>query len=428
MSKSLSSAPDASAAPPAQESSPTGGSLGRGNAAAQEAMKKAQGGGAYKVQRGDTLWGIAKAAYGNGALWSEIQQANPDKVQQGGDLIFAGSVLELPVVDPDGGEQQGSGGQTPAVGPDLRSTDFGVFEVYPDAFTGPLPATADGIQVVRESTFQQYQQEALTQAVNPDIDALEDNVSFERTVVTIAGEQVAVSSKAEAQHARRILQTLREVYGIEVDSDEGVDAIKADYTRVPETELDKLKTKEWEYKELAALERALAHFAPILGSARDDSSRSGSDQEISSVSKLDQAIDSNRATGQLDTTTLGEFFADSSNFSMFTAGTDSTVDFADNDTQLEGTAVHEIAHGLMKSDLPAFVAAIDYWTDEYTASGKSGAEAPVTSYGQTNAGEDLSESVMYFFVDPATLKSQCPDRHAWISTLVQGWSKSSGSP
>ena len=330
--------------------------------------------------------------------------------------------------DTSTGQAEAAGGQTPAVGPELRTTDFGVFQVYPDDFTGPLPATADGIQVVRESTFKQYQAEAVTQTVNPDIDALDENVSFARTVVTIAGEKVAVSSKAEAQHARRVLQTIREVYGIKVDSSKGVDAIKADYTRVPTAELDKLKTKEWEYKELVALERALSHFAPILGDKRKTSSRSGDDQEITSVSKVDQAIDRNSAGGTLDTTTLGEFFADSKNFSMFTAGTDSTIDFSDNNKQLEGTAIHEIAHGLMKSDLPAFVSATDYWTDQYTASGKVGAEAPPTAYGQSNAGEDLSESVMFFFVDPSTLKSTCPQRHAWLTTLVAGWTKKPSAP
>jgi len=404
---------------------------GYGNAAAQDAVKKAMGGGHYQIKRGDTLSGIAKATYGNAALWHEIQRANPDKVHRGGNLIFAGEILDLPVIDDGkgtGSTDAGGGGTTPAPGPTLRTTDFGVFQVYPDDFVGPLPPTQDAIQIVRQATFLQYQAEAQTQTINLDIDALDEGVSFERTVVTIGGEKVAVTSKAQAQHAQRIIKTLREVYGIKVDSQAGVDAIKAQYKRVPATELDKLKTKEWEYKELVALEKALSHFAPILGNPRATSSRKGDTQEITSVSKVDQAIDKNSASGVLDHSTLGEFFSGSKNFSTFTAGTNSAVDFKDSSKQLEGTAVHEIAHGLMKNELPAFITAMDYWTDQYTKSGTAGAEAPPTDYGQTNAGEDLSESVMLYFVDPDSLKSKAAKRSAWIDGVVKSWAPKTAAP
>src|SRR5205085_9687672 len=113
-----------------------------------------------------------------------------------------------------------------------------------------------------------------------------------------------------------------------------------------------LKTKEWKIRELRALEKALAHFAPILGARRALSGRAGEDQEITSASKVAQGIDADDPSGVLDTTTLGEFFASSKNFSMFGAGEKFAGDFpaikGDNTQQLEGTAVHEIAHGLMK--------------------------------------------------------------------------------
>lgn len=389
------------------------------------------GGGSYTIRRGDTLSGIAQTTYGNAALWQEIRNANPDKVHGGGDRIAVDDVLALPELDVDrsGRLVQGAeGGGAPAVAPVLKSTDFGVFEVYPDDPVGALPPTADGIQVVRASTLERYRAEAATDIVNPEIDALEEEVSFGRTVVTVAGEQVAVTSKAEAQHARRIQKTLRETYGIQVDSASGVDAIKARYSRVPDTELDKLKTREWEYKELVALERALAHFAPVLGAQRAESTLAGADQEVTSVSKVDQAIDRNSPRGTLDTDTLGEYFEEAGNFSMFTAGTDKTVEFSSNDKELEGTAVHEMAHGLMSSYQADFVASMDYWTDEYTASGKAGAEAPPTGYGQTNAGEDLSETVMYFFVEPAALASKCPARYAWTRRVVDSWATTTASP
>lgn len=56
--------------------------------------------GQYEVQQGDTLWEIAEAAYGNGADWVNILQANADSIgtlssgQQA--LIVPGQVLTLP--------------------------------------------------------------------------------------------------------------------------------------------------------------------------------------------------------------------------------------------------------------------------------------------------------------------------------------------
>jgi hypothetical protein len=249
------------------------------------------------------------------------------------------------------------------------------------------------------------------------------------------GEKVDVASDDEAKKAAEIIREIYVEYGVDVNSQAGVDAIYKDYDEVPTSVRDMLKTKEWKYKELVALKAALAHFAPILGGKRKTSNRSGDGQEILTVSKVDQAIDTNEDTGVLDTTTLGEYFESSSNFSMFKAGTDSTVDFTDNAKQLEGTAIHEIAHGLMKYCLPDFVAKLEYWDSEYKQSGKAGAEAPITDYGSTNAGEDLSEAVMYFFVDPTTLKNgqsgkakgeagnPCPERFAFIEKAVKDWQK-----
>ena len=165
-------------------------------------------------------------------------------------------------------------------------------------------------------------------------------------------------------------------------------------------------TSAWEYKELAALQKALDRFAPILGDKRKDSSRDGDPQEIKTVSKLDQAIDGDSASGVLDATTLGEYFGDSVNFSLFTAGTDSKVDFADNDKQLEGTTIHEIAHGLLKYTLPDFTTTMDYWLDKNTKSGAAGAEEPITDYGQTNAGEDFFRSCDVLFCEVCGFKIQ----------------------
>jgi hypothetical protein len=240
--------------------------------------------------------------------------------------------------------------------------------------------------------------------------------------VPIGSEVVEVPSETEAEDAKRIIEDIKSEYGIDVSSTSGVEAIEEQYTKVPESVTNNLKATVWQYKELVALENALKHFAPILGKNRASSSRKDEEQEVTSISKVDQAIDSNRATGQLDTTTLGEYFKGSKNFSMFSAGTNSTTDFpGDNPKQLEGTAIHEIAHGLLKHEVDNYAKALEYWKDKYTKSKKNHAEAPITDYGQTNASEDLSEAVMYYFVENNTLETTCPKRHALIKTMVESW-------
>ena len=49
----------------------------------------------YTVKKGDCLWNIAKAIYGNGALYTKIYEANKDKIINP-DLIYPDQVLTIP--------------------------------------------------------------------------------------------------------------------------------------------------------------------------------------------------------------------------------------------------------------------------------------------------------------------------------------------
>lgn len=66
-----------------------------------EVTNHPKGGDTYEIVRGDTLWGIAERTYGHGRYWRRIYRANPGKARRGGNLIFPGTVLNLPTINID---------------------------------------------------------------------------------------------------------------------------------------------------------------------------------------------------------------------------------------------------------------------------------------------------------------------------------------
>ena len=258
----------------------------------------------------------------------------------------------------------------------------------------------------------------------------------QRSKATVEGETVEISfwhKKRDKAEAAKLIKEIKDKYGIALDSQATIDGIKAQYTSVPKKITDSLEKRKWRLKELRALSRALAFYAPILGAQRAKSSRASADQEVTSVGKVKNAIDTNKPIGKLDTTTLGEYFRAKKNMGMFKASEGYTSDFSDEGDQLTGTFVHEIAHGLLEYALPDYIKATDgYWTDRSTKSGKKGAEAPITDYGAKNAAEDMCESAMMFFIKPKRLKdgdgkpagtpgNPCPKRCAFMEQLGKDW-------
>lgn len=51
--------------------------------------------GSYTIVRGDTLWGIAKKYYGDGAKWPKIYEANKDKIKNP-NLIYPNQKIIIP--------------------------------------------------------------------------------------------------------------------------------------------------------------------------------------------------------------------------------------------------------------------------------------------------------------------------------------------
>jgi hypothetical protein len=238
---------------------------------------------------------------------------------------------------------------------------------------------------------------------------------------TVAGEKVHVASEAEEKDAARIISDISSNYGIDVSSVKAMKALKGANKSAPKNLVDKIRTRPWLYKELQAIERALAHYAPILGKMRKGSTRAKDPQELVAVGKLEERLGVKAGKTVFKPTVMGTYFGASKTFAMYKHGETATPDFADIDKQIEGTAIHEIAHGVFDYAEADFVNTFDYWLDADTKSGKAGAEPPPTNYGQTSAAEDLAECAMLYFLDRARLEKDCPLRCAFMDKLVKGW-------
>lgn len=243
------------------------------------------------------------------------------------------------------------------------------------------------------------------------------------------GEKLEVSfftakSKRVAlvKEASEIIEELRTSYGVSVSSSTTVQAIDDDYDEVTRKVRNSLRTRPWRIEELRALRRALAFYADILGANRATSTRASSDQEVTSVGKVKQAIDKNTSAGKLDTTTLGEYFASKKNMGLFKASEHYVADFDNLYDQLTGTFVHEVAHGLLAYAIPDYIKETGYWKDRNTERPKPRrTESPITEYGETNAAEDLCESAMMYFIAPKRLQAACPLRYAFMVKIGTAW-------
>lgn len=263
--------------------------------------------------------------------------------------------------------------------------------------------------------------------------------TLQRATVKVGGEEVEVSflkRKKEKAEAEAIIKEIKDKYGVELNSKATVDGIKDQYTNVPDAVKKSLETRKWRLVELYALRTALWHYRTILGANRASSSRKDEAQEVTSVGKVKQAIDTNKPTGRLDSTTLGEYFRAKKNMGLFKASEGLATVHKTEADELTHTFIHEIAHGLLNYAIPEFIQAVGgptsgYWTDRNTPSGIAGAEAPCTSY-HPNAAEDMCDTAAMYFVDPKRLKdgtgarkgqdgNACPLRYAFMEKIGKDW-------
>ena len=203
-------------------------------------------------------------------------------------------------------------------------------------------------------------------------------VARDPKMVKIGNEQVRVASDDEKAEAERIVKDVKANFGVTFDSMATKKAALERYPKdsVPEANRQALDVRVWELDELRAIQKAFGVFD------RDPDAPAGDDA-------------------------------------------------------VERIATHEIAHGIFDPRLEEFMKATGYWKKHSVKlPEKQRVEGPPDGYADTNAAEDLAQSVMYFFVDPKRLKegdgrgrkkgtwgNPCPKRHAFIKRIVGSWTK-----
>jgi hypothetical protein len=253
-----------------------------------------------------------------------------------------------------------------------------------------------------------------------------------------APAHVIQRDEEENKQKKAISDAVKNAYGIDFDSEAGAQAARDFYiSQLPPAKrtgakVPKLKPRDWTLEELRMAKTVLDRYGPILSKQKTDSK-----QVIKTLSRLKAGLDENGKKIKIDPDTFGETFdqevngTKQSNVSMYDSAATDVDDFGGGDKGWRGTLSHEFSHALIEK-LPApsgagndtannpittmlgyWVKQTGYWDDEDTERGNR-TEDPVTSYGKDNAAEDMAEAMMYFFEDPAKLRTDCPIRFKFI--------------
>jgi hypothetical protein len=245
---------------------------------------------------------------------------------------------------------------------------------------------------------------------------------------------------------RRLLKmkAIEDSYGIRISGARGVerarDSSTAEGNPVTLQRVAELAGKSlFNLEELDLLAEALGRYAPLLGGRR--ASGLGPQplthfarQQFGLTRGTDPGADEPLRTESESGGHVGETI-------LIYGRARELVDFDTWQKNFRGTVEHELSHALIEplragghdTMLQKFRTDLGYWDIDDAASShkahshgaakmraaQAGKEAPPTAYGLENVREDLAETMMLFFEDPATLEKQHPERYLWVRANLQ---------
>ncbi|SEF38166.1 hypothetical protein SAMN05421837_118117, partial [Amycolatopsis pretoriensis] len=199
---------------------------------------------------------------------------------------------------------------------------------------------------------------------------------------------------------------------IELDSALGVRAVHETNTRTSQAVLAKVKEREFKAEEIRAIEAATSHYAPILGNRRASSSRAHAEQEVRTFGAVTFAVEN----GRLAAGARAEYLDSHGTVNLYAMGT-LNREFGGGERAIEGTVVHELAHGLLDYALGEYTEHVGSWDAEGNPRRRSDGEPPLSLNAMDDAS-DFETSLKFYLRDPGAFANRSPRRAEFLSQLA----------
>ncbi|MFB7294140.1 hypothetical protein, partial [Actinacidiphila glaucinigra] len=171
-----------------------------------------------------------------------------------------------------------------------------------------------------------------------------------RTVFLVAdrginkAELAATVGSSRPESGAALMAKMTRTYGVSFNSDLGVAEFKRRHFSLPQEVIDRVKADKFPVEWLPMIGEALGHFASIMGARRDESSHSGTLQEINTLSAVTWGLSGPEEPHRLH---LGEFYYEKELIIVFTGPFKNFRDPFERINGVLGAVVHEAAHGLL---------------------------------------------------------------------------------
>ncbi|MDX2709790.1 hypothetical protein PV350_44370, partial [Streptomyces sp. PA03-6a] len=216
-------------------------------------------------------------------------------------------------------------------------------------------------------------------------------------------------TKSDSEIERlRLIRGLESDFGINLDSDVGVQVEKKANPHAPASVLSQIQPHDFTLPILRGLHAAVGHFKEILGKGRAESTRKAIDQEVKTIGLVAWAA----TGGRISPNVRGRYFRERGTFNLYITGSsvhrNPNATESDVSADVEYSATHELAHGLLHYAQPYFTE--KFWGDQ---------EPPLAINGRVaeNSARDFESSIHAFWFNSELLLRRWPRRYYFVSDL-----------
>ncbi|MGH8919265.1 MAG: hypothetical protein ACRD0H_13220, partial [Actinomycetes bacterium] len=158
---------------------------------------------------------------------------------------------------------------------------------------------------------------------------------------------------------------------------------------------------------------ALAHYSPIIGDQRANSSRAGIDQEVRHIGAVNFGLE----RGEIAYGMGGEYIGSHQTVNLYAPAMLSR-EFGGGQRGLEGTVTHELSHGLLKYALDDYGKHVGSWNEDGSPNRGHDAEPPSDAKARSDQA-DFKAAVKSYLLGRAGLEQKAPRRAEFVAQLEQ---------